>query len=261
MASSFEADYGSVTARYYDLAYANKAGLGADAGFYRSLARRAGGPVLELGCGTGRVLLEIAREGIPSTGLDASQHMLDAFRAKAGALPTLRLLCARMQDFDLGEERFALIFSAFRALQHLYTVEDQLACLARVRRHLAPGGTFAFDVFSPRLSRMALDEEPEVEDARFQMPDGDEVVRYTAVVERDRPAQLMHLRMRYERRRGGQVVANEIAHFAMRWFHRYELEHLAARAGFAEVGIYGDFDRSPPGPETPSFVVVAGAPP
>lgn len=255
--SDWEEDYGSVTARYYDLAYANRAELGADVGFYHSLAREAGGPVLELGCGTGRVLLGIAREGIACTGVDASRHMLEAFRAKAGELPSLRLVRARMQDFDLGQGRFALIFSAFRAFQHLYTVEDQLACLARVRRHLAPEGALAFDVFNPRLSRLAPDREPEAEDTRFELPDGDEVVRHTAVIERDPSAQIQQIQMRYERRRAGQVVASQVTRFAMRWFYRFELEHLAARAGFRDVEIFGDFDRTPPGPGTPALVVLA----
>ena len=246
--------YGPVTARFYDAAYATMPQLGRDAEFYRELAREGAGPVLELGCGTGRVLLGIAAEGAPCTGLDRSPSMLNALRAKS-APPTLRLVCAPMQDFDLGSERFTLIYSAFRAFQHLYTVPDQLACLACVRRHLAPGGRLAFDVFNPRLERMAIDEEPEAEDARFELG-GDEVVRYTAV-RRDRGRQLMHLRMRYERRRGGEVLGSESVEFDMRYFFRYELEHLLARAGFEEVELYGDFDRSPYASDSPAFIYVA----
>ena len=69
--------------------------------------------------------------------------------------------------------------------------------------------------------------------------------------------QIQRIEMRYERRRAGQLVANETTRFAMRWFYRFELEHLMARAGFREVAIHGDFDRRPPGPDTPAFVVVA----
>jgi hypothetical protein len=135
-----------------------------------------------------------------------------------------------MQRFDLTGERFGLVFSAFRAFQHLYTVEDQLACLACVRRHLAPAGRFAFDVFAPRLERTALIEEPEVVDLRFQH-EGEDVVRY-ATVSRDRVVQILNVRFRYERWRDGRVIGNEHASFRMRWFWRYELEHLLARAGF-----------------------------
>ena len=254
--SDFEDHYGAVTARFYDAAYGVSPQLGADVDFYRGLARETGGPVLELGCGTGRVLLEIARDGLACTGLDASQAMLDVARSKASQ-PAPRWIHAAMQEFDLGGERFRLIFSAFRAFQHLYTVEEQLSCLACVRVHLAPGGRFAFDVFQPRLERLCLDEEPEEEDLRFRQGD-EEVVRY-ARVSRERAAQLLHVTMRYERWRGGRVVANEETRFQMRWFHRFELEHLMARAGFDGVRIYGDFDRSPVARASPAFVVVASA--
>jgi len=254
--SALDSEYGQATARFYDAAYESLAQLdGRDIAFYRDLAREGGGPVLELGCGTGRVLLEIAADGFPCTGLDASQHMLARLRAKS-RYPNLRLVRAAMQDFELPDERFGLIYSAFRAFQHLYTVEDQLACLLCVRRQLAPGGRLAFDVFAPRLARMAQLEEPEAADLRFTL-EGEEVVRY-ATVTRDPAAQILKVRFRYERSSDGRVVGNEHASFAMRWFWRFELEHLLARAGFGLIEIHGDFDRSPVSADTPAFVVVAG---
>ncbi len=253
--SELDQDYGQATARFYDAAYDRSAQLdGRDLAFYRLLAHEGGGPVLELGCGTGRVLLEIAKLGFPCTGLDASQHMLARLRAKS-TFPNLRLVKAPMQAFELASERFGLIFSAFRAFQHLYTVEDQLSCLACVRAHLAPGGRFAFDVFAPRLARMALLEEPEAIDLRFEH-EGEQVARHAAVT-RDPVAQILNVRFRYERSRDGVLVGNERASFRMRWFWRYELEHLLARAGFAKIEIFGDFDRKPIALESPAFVVVA----
>jgi len=168
--------------------------------------------------------------------------MLDVLRAK-GVPSNLRLVTARMQDFDLDPERFRLIFSAFRALQHLYTVRDQLACLACVRRALAPDGLFAFDVFVPDLARIALAEEAEHEEGRYGDGD-DEIVRLTSVV-RDHPTQTQQVTMRLERHRDGAVVGEEIERFRMRWYHRYELEHLLARAGFEIVALHGGFDRRP----------------
>lgn len=251
-----EADgYGRTTARYYDAAYATLPGLGPDLAFYRELALETGGPALELGCGTGRALLPIAAEGIPCTGLDASPAMLAALRAKAGDRD-IELFRAPMQDFDLGGARFSLVFAAFRGFQHLYTVDDQLRCLACVRRHLAPGGTFAFDVFNPRLDRIWGVEEPEEEDLRFELA-GDEVVR-TVRQRRDHALQLVHLVMRYERRSGGRIVGEESVEFRMRWFHRFELEHLMRRAGFERVEIFGDFEGGPVARDAPAFVVVAG---
>jgi SAM-dependent methyltransferase len=251
--TAYAPEYDAVHARYYDGAYATLRD-GADVEFYLGLARDTGGPVLEVGCGTGRALLPIAREGFACVGLDASAAMLDVLRAKSPPA-TLRLVLAHMQDFDLAPECFRLVFSAFRPLQHLYTVEDQLACLACVQRALAPDGLFAFDVFVPDLARIARAEEPEYEDGRFRDGD-DEIVRLTSL-RRDLPTQITDVTMRLERRRHGAVVGEEIERFRMRWYHRYELEHLLARAGFEIVALHGGFDRRPYDHESADMVVVA----
>jgi len=242
------------TARYYDAAYGELSKQRADMAFYESLAVEVGGPVLELGCGTGRALLPIAARGIACTGVDLSPAMLEQFRRKPGA-DAVTLFCAPMETFDLGARRYRLVFSAFRAFQHLDTVEQQLACLARVRAHLAPGGLLAFDVFNPSLERMALDSEPETLDLSFTY-EGRPVKRHVAAT-RDRVNQLIRITMRYVEETGAGEVKESIVHLSMRWFWRFELEHLLRRAGFGDVTIYGDFDRSPVGRHSPSFVVLA----
>lgn len=254
----FDDAYGTTTAHFYDAAYGAMSSLGSDVDFYTRLARDLAGPVLELGCGTGRVLLAVAATGLPCAGIDLSQPMLDRLKQRnesADVPAEIRLARAPMQDFDLGPARFELIFSAFRAFSHLITVSHQLACLACVRRHLAPGGVLAFDVFNPKYGRLAVLEEPESEDLRFTQG-GQEVVRY-AHVTRDPARQLLHVTMRYETWRDGEVESNRRSEFDMRWFHRYELLHLLARAGFDDVAIYGDFDGSPVTSDSPAFVVVA----
>jgi SAM-dependent methyltransferase len=234
--------YGPAGAGYCDRAFDLFRSPSGDVEFYGNLARESGGPVLELGCGTGRVLLPIARDGIACTGLDSSEAMLEELRRK-GPPENLRLLAAGMESFDLVPDRFALIFSAFRALQHLLTVEDQLACLAAVRRHLEPGGLFAFDVFAPKLERIAIFEEPESEEARWREADA-EIVRLTSV-RRDPASQISEVTFRYERRRPDAPPESKSVHTKMRHFFRYELEHLLARAGFSRVEIFGGFDRRP----------------
>ena len=234
--------YGRGDARHCDFAFSAFRSPSGDVDFYRGLARDAGGPVLELGCGTGRVLLPIARDGIACTGLDSSEAMLEELRARRPP-GNLRLVTGSMRDFDLGPERFALIFSAFRSFQHVLTVEDQLACLAAVRRHLAPGSLFAFDVFAPKLERVAQVEEPEFEEARWKEEDA-EIVRFTSV-RRDPASQISEVTFRYETRRPGQPPKSEAVRTRMRHFFRYELEHLLARSGFTGVEVFGGFDRRP----------------
>ena len=255
--SEHRADYNRVVARYYDAAYASMPSLGPDIGFYRALAEEKGGPALELGCGTGRVLLEIAKHGLPAVGLDSSEGMLQILRQKSGA-ERLELVRSQMQDFDLGGRRFALVYSAFRAFQHLYDVEEQLACLGAVLRHLVRGGTFAFDVFCPRLDTIGTLEEPEKADLRFAQG-ADNVTRFVQT-RRDPALQIATVDMRFERSRDGAVLSSETERIHLRWFWRYELEHLLVRAGFSTVAVYGGFDRSPVRATSGDYVVVATAP-
>src|SRR5262249_30579713 len=142
-----------------------------------------------------------------------------------------------------------------RAFQHLYTVEDQLACLACVRRHLVPGGTVAFDVFAPRLDWLAPHHELEREDAPFER-DRVEVTRYAKI--HRRPAQQIEdVAFGYVLRRSGIIVGEETVAIRMRYFFRYEVEHLLARAGFADITVYGGFDRRPYDYTSGETIVVA----
>lgn len=241
------------TAQFYDSAYSALSTARADIAFYEDLAIKSGGPVLELGCGTGRTLLPMSARGLACTGLDFSPAMLEQFRRKSGAA-AVTLHCGRMETFDLGSQRFPLIFSAFRAFQHLDTVEQQLACLSRVRAHLAPDGLFAFDVFNPKLENMAQDSAPEELDANFTH-EGRNVKRFTSVT-RDRVHQLIQVIMRYVEETRAGPAKETVVKFSLRWFWRYELEHLLHRAGFTNITIYGDFDRSPIGRNSPAFVVL-----
>jgi hypothetical protein len=165
--------------------------------------------------------------------------MLEVLREK-GPPPNLELREGRMETFDLGERRFALITAPFRALSHLLDVGAQLAALGRVRRHLAPGGLFAFDLFDPKLERIAQVEEPEFLAATFR--DGEHEVRRWDAVRRDHTSQVMDVRFRFE---GGPPELAGAADVKMRWFYRYEIEHLLFRAGFTEASFFGDFNRGP----------------
>jgi len=227
---------------FYDSGYAKLAAERMDVPFYLDLARRGAGPVLELGCGTGRVLLPIADAGFPCTGLDASASMLKALRTKPYPA-SLRLVHGPMQRFDFGEDRFGLIFAAFRGFQHLLDVRDQLECLARVRGHLAPGGTFAFDVFRPLLDRLPMGPQPPREDLRFSHQ-GREVVR-TAQVQHDPIGQRIRVELCYTHANADDAPPLATSAMTLRYFFRFELEHLLARAGFRDVRIHGTFQGGP----------------
>ena len=157
-------------AAIYDAIYAGRD----DAGFWLTMAAAAGGgPILELGCGTGRVLLPLARAGVEITGLDLSSGMLERCRAKVDGEPPevrerVQLVAADMTTFDLGR-RFASIICPFAGFQQLRTVDQQLACLERCRAHLLPHGRLVLDLPNP-------DPAP-AEYARDGLGDGEEAVQ------------------------------------------------------------------------------------
>lgn len=129
--------------------------VGAHLPYYMELARQASGGVLELACGTGQFTVPFASAGLPIVGLDLSESMLNAARKRAAAAKvSVEHLLGDMRNFDLGRQ-FGLIFIARNSLLHLHSTEDLLAAFAAVRRHMAPGGTFAFDVFNPNVRLLA----------------------------------------------------------------------------------------------------------
>ena len=162
--------------------------LEGDVDWYRRRAQDCGGPVLELGAGTGRVTLPIAEAGIRIFALDASEAMLDALRSKLVRQPQQvqdRVIAVQgdMRTFTLSE-RFALVIALFRAFLHNVTEQDQRACLDRVRQHLQPDGHFAFNVFHPSLEYMAQHVGPLAGVWRwagtFELPTGGYVMRSEA---------------------------------------------------------------------------------
>jgi SAM-dependent methyltransferase len=235
----------------------------ADVPFYVAEGVQAGGEVLELGCGTGRILLPIARAGTPITGLDASRAMLERCRANVSLEPAAVRKRVTLHEGDAGtfdcRRRFPLIIAPFRVMQHLVTIDDQLRFLDTVMRHLAPGGHFVFDVFNPSFSVMLSHDGQEREDTpETPIADG-RILRRTARVTNVRwLAQVNEIEIAYhvapER---GAAPVRYVQAFEMRWYLRAELIHLLARAGFTVESLYGNFDRAPLVDRSPEIIVRA----
>jgi SAM-dependent methyltransferase len=236
---------------YYDLRQQDGPGtpIEGDVAFYRRQAKRARGPILELGCGTGRVTFPLADAGLDVTGLDASRAMLRVARRKLRATPRpkVRLVRGDMRRFTL-RRRFALVIIPFRAFQALLTVRDQRACLACIRRHLRPGGRLIIDLFDPRLE-YCLPDAPAFPMTRPEGHDQTtgEDVAVTVVDRRNDPlTQTFVETWRWTISRAGRVVrqADEALH--MRWTYRHEMRHLFELTGFRVVAEYGDFKGGGP---------------
>jgi SAM-dependent methyltransferase len=242
-------DSNPLIAEFYD--YVIPFGNRKDIEFYVETARETQGPVLEIACGTGRVLVPTAREGIAIFGIDASANMLEVCRKKLSAEPAgvqscvLGLAVTDMRQFDLGQA-FNLVTIPFTAFINLLTIKDQIDCLSTVRLHLNAGGRLVFDV--PALAAKHLVEErflePRVEPP-FTLPDGRIVVRSTRLVARDQFRQVIDIEDTYEISHpdGKSQIIQHC--FPCRYIWPFEAEHLLARCGFELENVYSDCDRTP----------------
>jgi SAM-dependent methyltransferase len=236
-----------------------------DVAFWTAAALESGGPVLEIGCGTGRVLVPTARAGIEILGIDLSQSMLAVCRQKLAQEPAevqarVTLAAADMRDFQLSRQ-FALATMPFRPFQHLITVEEQIACLEAIRRHLRPGGKLILDLFNPSLPALADESRSEDygDEPEFVLPDGRQVVRRFRTVRRDWLAQVQDVEMIYYVAHPDGRQERLVHSFPMRYLFRFEAEHLLARCGFRIDALYSDFDRHPYGATYPGeLIFVAG---
>ena len=248
-------------ATLYDTYYANDD----DIGFWQSMVVAAGGgPVLEPGCGTGRVLLPLAQAGYEVTGLDSSRQMLDRFRLKLNANPEevrerVSLVVDDMALFDI-DGTFQAVFCAFNSFHHLRTVDDQLACLERCHAHLASQGMLVLDLFNPDPAPgpaqvQAPNDEPGVD--VIEWTEGRTVRRWMSACVYDRIGQCNECEMTYEISEADGSTSRVIETFPMRLIYRYELEHLLVRCGFRLIGLYGNYDRSPFQVESVGMIAVA----
>jgi SAM-dependent methyltransferase len=251
-------EYGA-SAEFYDYVppYSDRP----DIAFWVAAAVESGGPVLELGCGTGRVLIPTARAGIELVGMDLSPSMLAICSHKLAEEPAdvrarVTLVQANMCDFQLRRD-FALATMPFRPFQHLITVEEQIACLETVHRHLAPGGRLILDLFNPSLPFLVDESRSEEsgDEPEFTMPDGRRVMRRFRNARRDWLVQVQDVELIYyvthpDGRRERLVHA-----FPMRYLFRYEAEHLLARCGFRIDALYADYDKRPYGTTYPGELI------
>jgi SAM-dependent methyltransferase len=230
-------------ARFYDLEFE---GIDEDLLPIEQFALRAGSPILELGCGTGRVLLPLARSGFQVTGVDISPAMLEIARRKVvdeGLESCVTLVEQDMRALSL-DRHFNMVFVAINSFSHLLSLDDQLVTLSRVRDHLRPGGLLLIDLFNPDLARLvdfqgqvALDKIKVIDD-----PDtGRRVMRFRSE-QVDLARQVIDVTYVADEVDAQGSVKRTIFPYSMRYLFRYELELLLRHAGFHVEAIYGSYD-------------------
>ena len=244
-------EYDRLDAAIYDY---YSTGVEGDVPFYVDEAQNAGGPILELGCGTGRILIPTAQAGVEIAGLDRAPSMLAIARDKVARLDPavqrrIQLVEGDMRDFNLGR-RFKLVTIPYRAFLHLLTGEDQRQALRCVRDHLEPDGRLILNIFDPRLETIvahfgSLGSALKMVD-EFVHPDTGRKVVVWDTRQYDPETQTLDQYFIFEELDGdGQVVNKIYSRLALRYLHRYEMQCLLELCGYQVEALYSDFCRSP----------------
>jgi SAM-dependent methyltransferase len=245
-----EFQYDERTARAYDLAVPfDQQTLD----FHLELAREAeaaGLRTLELACGTGRFAVPLAKAGVRIVGLDNSAAMLARARTKSDGIPDVEWIEGDIRSFDLAEQ-FGLIFLTAGSFQLLTETEDQLACLRCVRRHLAPNGRFTFNVEGPDIVMMAswLTERRGTYARRPQRDyvdpeNGHRVESWGSVEYRPSVQRSINFGFTEELDDDGVVVRKRYGQpMELRYFGRFEIEHMLARCGLEVEALFSSYDK------------------
>lgn len=233
-----------------------------DLSFYVNSVKQYGDPVLELGCGTGRITMAVAEAGYNIVGLDLAERMLQRAEEKRSKLPPparerVRLVQGDMTNFDLGE-KFGTIMIPFRPFQHLLETEQQISCLHCAKEHLNPKGRLIVDFFQTDAERMHdpkfLNESALVE---YDLPGGRHVALSERVAAFHRGQQRNDVEMIFRVSHPNGQQERLVMAWTLRYFFRYEVEHLLARCGFDLEAVCGNFDGSPLADDSPEMIFVA----
>jgi SAM-dependent methyltransferase len=252
-------DHFDTYARFYDLDYGDR---GHDLLMIEQFAARCGSPILELACGTGRVLLPLARGGYRVTGVDVSPAMLDVARRKVAAeslAGRVTLVEQDMCQLDL-DERFNLTFVAVNSFMHLLTTDDQLLALCAIRQHLNPGGLLLLDLFHPDLNRLLESEGHLYLEKTMTDPETGHLLMkfYTRHV--DPARQVMDVTFIIDELEDEGRVRRTLFPFSIRYLFRAELELLLRHTGFKIEALYGSYDLDEFAPDSEKMIAVAQKP-
>ncbi|HEY1353740.1 MAG TPA: class I SAM-dependent methyltransferase [Ktedonobacteraceae bacterium] len=244
-------------APFYDIEHAQ---FGEDLDMYRNFAELCGGSILELACGSGRLLVPLARAGYTLTGVDISAAMLELARLaleKAGLSARCQLVQQDMCQLDLpGKFRLAAI--ALGSFGHIITRARQQQALAAIRRHLSTGATFILDLSNNDARYMEHLSGQLLHRGTWQQPDGSYVTHFLASASSPtyHRLELTHF---YEVYRQGEAMRRTVSQTSLYLFERSEVELLLEQAGFRVQNIYGNYDFGPCEHESPRMVFLAEA--
>ena len=238
----YDADYGTFTDDFF---------------FYQELARRTDGPILELMCGSGRLLRPLLEAGHTVVGVDISPALLDLAREKLSQPDTVqaKLVLGDVRD-ALPQGPFACAIVAINSFMHLSSITDQLQVLHNIYKVLQPGGLVILDLFNPDPRELMRQSGQLILDKTFILPHDRRVQKWVSQSV-DFATQTSQVTFMYDEISVAGDVRRAILPFTMRWLYRYELEHLLARAGFVLEQVYGSYDLEEYATESELMLTVA----
>jgi len=245
------AEYPKNFARFYDVIYHHLRD-GVDNDFFLSKIKQTQGKILEIGVGTGRFFMDALNFGADIHGIDISENMIEILKGKLDPAYYPRLSLQNIIDFHF-DFKFDLIIAPFRVMMHLTEKSDQLKAINNVYRHLKPNGIFIFDVFVPDLKQLitGLDHHTDFEG---EYKKGRKLKRIVSS-RSDLIKQLIHVHFRLEWEEEDKTMAEDWD-LELRFFFRYEMEHLIERSYFENYRILGDYRGNEIQEQSKEFIVV-----
>jgi ubiquinone/menaquinone biosynthesis C-methylase UbiE len=249
-------DYDSIVP-FYDIEHAQ---FDEDLDMYRNFAELCGGKILELACGSGRLLLPLALEGYTLTGIDISAEMLKQAQAvleKHGVARQCQLLQQDMCKLEIPE-KFRLAMIALGSMGHIVTRQQQQAALAAIRQHLSKGATFILDISNADAHYLEELSGQMLHQGTWQQADGSYITHFLSPSSSN-TQHLLELTHFYEQYQQGQTPQRTISQTYLYLFERNEAELLLEQAGFRIKDVYGNYDFGPYEHESPRMIFITEA--
>jgi len=244
-------EYPTFYARFYDLIYSQQRD-GIDNDFFINEIERTKGKVLEIGVGTGRLFANAINRGADIYGLDISQAMIEVLLAKLRENQTYRISLQNIIDFNF-DFKFDLVIAPFHVFMHLLEKEDQLKAINNVYRHLNHNGRFIFDAFIPNLNQLTKGID-DLTDFQSDYEPGKKIKRIIST-KPDLINQIINITFRFVWDEDNEEKMEEWR-TPLRYFFRYELEHLVERSDFEKHKIIGDYNGNDLNENSKEFIVI-----
>jgi SAM-dependent methyltransferase len=245
-------------APWYDLEFDE---FDADVDLYRGYAAIVGSPILELGCGTGRLLVPLAEAGYQVTGIDNAPEMLEHARRRLqrAGLDNVNLRQLDMRALaSFPSEHFQMVFCAVNSFLHLETPDDQLLALRGVRSLLKPSGIFVVDLFHPTPSTLLGMDDRLQHDGGWTLPDGARIDRFSQR-HLSPSRQMIETTLFIDRTSPDGDVRRSVSSYRTRYIHQFEMLALLDAAGLELEGVYGSYELEPLEDQSTNMIFVAHA--